>query len=125
MNDFQEMKEAKERIFANVLRKETDAIKLRQLANYFRKDGSTVKADKLEEKAKLCEMELYAIACERRDIDGNWHADIVHLHAMDSSNARYCFLLDSSNRGPNVRIVAVGPVVGYHVEDEHGEKLRA
>jgi len=65
---------------------------------------------------------LHAIATER-NVHGTWIPEIVHVHAADSAQAKFFFLRDPANR--NSRIVAIGPVVGYHVEDEHGEKLRA
>jgi hypothetical protein len=70
---------------------------------------------------------LYAIASEKevRNGDGtsNWYAEIVHVHALDQANARFIFLQDPEHR--TRRIVAIGPVIGYHVDDEHGDKLRA
>jgi len=70
---------------------------------------------------------LYAIAAERmirRNRRISWIPEIVHVHAIDSANAKFVFLQDV-NHQKNYRIVAVGPVIGYHVDDEHGEKLRA
>jgi len=70
---------------------------------------------------------LYAIASERMIKHGkniSWVPEIVHVHANDSAHAKFIFLQDIDHRR-NYRIVAVGPVIGYHVEDEHGEKLRA
>jgi len=71
---------------------------------------------------------LYAIACERiiKNIDGSTSAipEIVHVHADDTAHAKFTFLQDKMYR-KQYRIVAIGPVIGYHVDDEHGEKLRA
>lgn len=66
---------------------------------------------------------LFAIACERV-VNGTVIPEIVHTHALDAANAKFIFLQDPVHR-KNYRIVAVGPVIGYHVEDEHGERLRA
>lgn len=70
---------------------------------------------------------LFAIASERT-IRRNGKVilipEVIHVHAIDSANAKFIFLQDPDHRR-NCRIVAVGPVIGYHVEDEHGEKLRA
>ena len=67
---------------------------------------------------------LYAIAAERRIGLNEWVPEIVHVHALDSANAKFIFLQNPEHR-KFYRIVAVGPVIGYHVEDEHGERLRA
>ena len=67
---------------------------------------------------------LYAIAAEKRVSKNTWVPEIVHVHADDSANAKFIFLQNPDHR-KNYRIVAVGPVIGYHVEDEHGERLRA
>ena len=70
---------------------------------------------------------LYAVAAEipikkKGKIIG-WSAEITHVHAIDSVNARYIYLQDAKHHSH--RIVAIGPVIGYHVEDEHGDYLRA
>lgn len=71
---------------------------------------------------------LHAIACERivKDRDGRPTVipEIVHVHALDRANARFIFLQDADHR-KNYRIVEIAQVIGYHVDDEHGEKLRA
>ena len=71
---------------------------------------------------------LWAVAAERMvKINGridHWIPEIIHLHATDRLNAQYVFMQDSIHR-TQYRIVAIGPVIGYHVEDEHGEVLRA
>jgi len=69
---------------------------------------------------------LYAIAFEhpvKRNGVLTWIPEIVHTHAIDNANARFIFLQDPLHK--KARIVAIGPVIGYHVEDEHGEVLRA
>ena len=70
---------------------------------------------------------LYAVAVEipikRRGKIIGWKPEITHLHAFDSQNAKVTYLQDPDNYSH--RIVAVGPVVGYFVEDNHGEVLSA
>ncbi len=69
---------------------------------------------------------LYAVASERviiRDRQRCVVPDIVHLHAVSEGNARWVFGQDPEHR--KSRIIAVGPVIGYHVEDEHGDILTA
>jgi hypothetical protein len=71
---------------------------------------------------------LYAVAAEKPVRHGRkivaWVPDgIIHCHATDEANARFVFFADPAYR--HHRIVAVGPVVGYHVHDEHGEVLSA
>lgn len=71
--------------------------------------------------------QLYAIAAEipikHNGKIVNWTAEITHVHAEDSLNARFIYQQDPYHR--THRIVAIGPAIGYHVEDEHGEVLRA
>lgn len=63
---------------------------------------------------------LYAIAIERFDRESQaWIAEIHHCHARDEREARFHL-----GRG-DYRIVAVAPAIGYHVADEHGERLIA
>lgn len=70
---------------------------------------------------------LYAVAVEipikRNGKIVGWVPEITHVHADDSLQARAIYMKDSFHY--NHRIVAVGPVVGFHVEDEHGDYLRA
>ena len=66
-------------------------------------------------------MKLFAIASERL-INNSWVPEIIHTHAIDAANAKYIFLQDPAHR--KHKIVAIGVVIGYHVEDEHGEVLR-
>jgi hypothetical protein len=73
------------------------------------------------------EKKLYAIAYEYRLGRGRnrkWCADIDYLHATDAGDARLQYL----NSEPpqvmrEVRIVGIAPVLGYFVNDNHGEKL--
>ena len=72
--------------------------------------------------------ELYAIAAERPVYDSRgkidrWVPEITHVHAFDIVGAKHVFLQDIAHR--MYRIVAVGRVIGFHVEDEHGDFLRA
>ena len=52
-----------------------------------------------------------------------WKANTIYLHAEDSGEARAKVATAHPNRN-KVRIVAVASVIGYHVDDEHGDKLR-
>lgn len=85
--------------------------------------GVTTKALKVHEGRSL-----YAIACERLiklpTGEITIIPEIVHCHALDHANAKFIFLSDPLHAN-QYRIVAIGPVVGFHVEDNHGEKLRA
>jgi hypothetical protein len=73
------------------------------------------------------ERKLFAVAVEipikRNGKVISWVPEITHVHANDSLQARAIYMQDSHHH--NHRIVAIGPVIGYHVEDEHGEQLRA
>jgi len=64
---------------------------------------------------------LYAVACERFS-RGQWTADIVYLHANSQTDARLQFVKAEPNRR-KVRVVAVGPAVGYFVDDKEGKHL--
>lgn len=47
----------------------------------------------------------------------------MYLHATDIANARFIYLNGDPGRLTN--IIIIGQVVGYHVLDEHGERLIA
>ena len=74
---------------------------------------------------------LYAIAYERRIIyfkNGQrrrkWVPGIEYLHAKDEGDARLqYFQSELPGVMQETRIVGVAPVIGYHVEDNHGDKL--
>lgn len=62
--------------------------------------------------------------CQR---PGNRHFEwvpneICYVHAMDAAMAKFSYL---QNAGINTRVIACAPAIGFHVEDNHGEKLRA
>lgn len=72
--------------------------------------------------------QLYAIAIERyRKIRGRYvllAARVEYLHADSISHARNQYCYSHPNRRTH-RVVAVGPALGYFVEDNHGEVLSA
>jgi hypothetical protein len=60
---------------------------------------------------------LYAIALEYPTISGGWRPVIEYCHATNEAEVR-------KHLGPgSYRIVAIGPVIGYNVEDKEGKKL--
>lgn len=71
---------------------------------------------------------LYAIACEKVVIHKRTKrrkiiVDIIHVHAESSSEAAWIFGQDGDYKRYN--IIAVGPAIGFFVEDNHGEILHA
>jgi hypothetical protein len=65
---------------------------------------------------------LYAIALNvfKR---GKWHAHPVeYLHAPDAVTAKNLVIRSFKER---IDIIAVGPAIGFFVEDNHGEVLSA
>ena len=69
---------------------------------------------------------LFAIASEKYVGPGplDWKPVINLCHAEDAARAKIIFLSDNNHVRLH-RIIAIGEVIGFHVEDEHGEKLRA
>lgn len=65
---------------------------------------------------------MYAVASEIFVKGQLARAEIIYLHAKDGAHARYQYCMMHPNRRSH-RIVAVAPVIGYFVDDEHGEKL--
>jgi hypothetical protein len=66
---------------------------------------------------------LYSI-CYWHRVDGRWREEFLYCHADDAGDARVQYFNSPIGRGlHDLRIVAIAPVVGYHVKDEHGEKL--
>jgi len=68
---------------------------------------------------------LFAVCYERykgaRIVPG-----IEYLHAIDTSAARNIFWMASGRggmRARNIGIVAIAPVIGYNVHDNHGDVL--
>jgi len=76
---------------------------------------------------EITKPQLYAIACERI-VKKNGKVivipEIVHLHAHNRANAIWTFNQDPIHR-KHYRIVDAAIVVGYHVEDEHGDVMKA
>ena len=65
---------------------------------------------------------LYAVACEQL-VDGQTVIpQMVYLHAVDGAHARWQFTQDPIHR-KHFRIVAIAPVIGYNVLDNHGDEL--
>ena len=70
---------------------------------------------------------LFCVACETLDKDRIRRPELRYLHGDDAQDAERKFRQAHSREIINgiIRIVAVGPVIGYHVHDSHGEKLSA
>ncbi len=69
---------------------------------------------------------LYAIAYEYRVKRGVWKPDIDYLHAVDDKDAHFAFFQSESPQVMRqVKVVGVAPVIGYFVDDKHGEQLSA
>ncbi len=69
-------------------------------------------------------VQLYAIAYEARIRFGVWKPDFLYLHAASDGDARWQFLnSESPATMRHMRIVGVAPVLGYLVNDNHGEDL--
>lgn len=67
---------------------------------------------------------LYCIAYEYRVKRGVWRPELDYLHANDANDARWWFFQSESPQVfRQVRVVSVAPVVGYFVNDNHGEDL--
>jgi len=71
---------------------------------------------------------LYAVAYERLNARGDiTSTDVHYLHADDVRHAEVCFRSAHSKQclAGRIHIAAVGPAIGFHVEDNHGEILHA
>ena len=68
--------------------------------------------------------QLYCIAYEYRATLHVWRADFMYLHAVSDGDARIQFL-GSQSPHLHMRIVGIAPVLGYLVDDAHGEELTA
>jgi len=77
----------------------------------------------IPEPSRLIAHGLYAIAVERYNRQG-WpiSVSIEYVQASDTAHARAQFRVAEPNPRRS-RIVAVGPAIGFFVEDNHGEKL--
>lgn len=78
--------------------------------------------------AKEPKKELHAIAYEYKVRDRNgkvrWVPEIDYLHATDTGDARLQYLQSEPPQVMReVRIVGVAKVLGYFVDDNHGDKL--
>ncbi len=65
---------------------------------------------------------LYAICILYRDKDGRFKGVTEYCHAKDAGDARLQYLR-SEPRWREVRVEAVAPVIGYHTNDENGDRL--
>lgn len=69
---------------------------------------------------------LFAVAFEYVK-KGRWDTEIEYLHADNTGHARFLFCAGNTMQLLNrtMKIVAVGPAVGYFVEDNQGVILSA
>lgn len=65
---------------------------------------------------------LWAVAVEYYKHGRLVRANIVYLHGTDAAHARGQYCLANPNRRTH-KVVAVGPVIGYFVQDDHGDRL--
>lgn len=63
---------------------------------------------------------LYAIAFEIHE-NGDIQPGMEYVHAVNRRDARRQFIRGRHNR--KINIVAIGPVIGYYVKDNHGDVL--
>jgi len=75
-------------------------------------------AVKLHEKDKP--KQLWAVCAELLVRPKVWVPDIMYMHAHDKASALAQYYI-SKPKAKRVKIVAVAPVVGYHVNEETGE----
>lgn len=69
---------------------------------------------------------LYCIAYERWSVKRKkWIAELDYTHANDAGEARLTFFQDlqSNKTIVNPKGLMVAPVLGYFVDDNHGEEL--
>jgi hypothetical protein len=62
---------------------------------------------------------LYSVAYEKfvkTGRHGYWKPEIEYLHAIDGAEARIKFCFANPNRR-TCKIIAIGPVIGYNVDD--------
>jgi len=68
---------------------------------------------------------LYCVVSERwRKVGrgGAWMPDgFTYVNAKDAAHARIAFFTDRQHE--KVRIVAIGPIVGFHAHDDNGDSL--
>lgn len=67
---------------------------------------------------------LYAIAYEYKRGLNTWVPEFMYMHATSDGDARVQFF---SSQSPHLhmRIVGIAPVLGFLVDDKHGEELTA
>ncbi len=70
--------------------------------------------------------QLYAIAFFRRILGtrNRWAQDMSYLHAFDANDARWWFF-EIEPKNVEINVIDIAPVVGWFVDDEHGEQLSA
>lgn len=74
-------------------------------------------------KAQRSKKPLYAICYWHRK-NGRMTEEFLYCHAEDGDDARSQYFNSTAGIGlSDVRIVAIAPVVGYNVADDHGERL--
>jgi len=96
-------------------------------------DGSCVECRSFEvvyrheEPEQASKDPLFCVACETVQCDGFRRPELRYLHGDDMGHAERKFRQAHTREILQgiIHIVAVGPVIGYHVHDSHGEKLSA
>lgn len=83
------------------------------------------RAADIPEPSRLTSHGIYAIAVERFNRQG-WpvNVSVEYVKADDAAHAKAQFRVAEPNPRRS-RIVAVGPAIGFFVEDNHGEQLSA
>jgi hypothetical protein len=81
-------------------------------------------AQRLRSFARQPKKSLYAIAAIKL-VDCRWIAEeMTYVHALDVANAKFEFLCTLTDQERlNTQILFAGIVIGYHVHDDHGERL--
>lgn len=81
-------------------------------------------AQRLRNFGRQPKKQLYAIAPIRLTRKG-WVAEpLTYVHGMDTANAKFEYLCTLTDPERVItRILFAGPVIGYHVHDDHGERL--
>ncbi len=81
------------------------------------------RAADIPEPSRLIAHGVYAIAVERYNRKGfPVNVSIEYVQADDPAHAKAQFRVAEPNPRRS-RIVAVGPAIGFYVNDEHGEQL--
>jgi len=66
---------------------------------------------------------LYCIAYNLWSQGNVWVPQKDYTHAVDVGEARWTFFQDLQSNRKRVIIVGIAPVLGYFVDDNHGDKL--